>query len=69
MKIRNRLLTLALVLAVLGLAGYVTARVLLPRFLTTWVAGPQFERMLDDAVGHALKVDGEFGPLTLNSDL
>ena len=46
MKIRNRLLTLALVLAVLGLAGYVTARVLLPRFLTTWVAGPQFERML-----------------------
>lgn len=69
MKIRNRLLTLALVLAVLGLAGYVTARVLLPRFLTTWVAGPQFERMLADAVGHALKVDGEFGPLTLNSDL
>ena len=69
MKLRKRLLTLALVLAVLGLAGYAAARVLLPRVLTAWVAGPQFERVLAHAVDHALKVDGKFGPLTLNPDL
>ena len=58
MKLRKHLLTLALVLAVLSLAGYAAARVLLPRVLTAWVAGPQFERMLAHAVDHALKVDG-----------
>jgi len=69
MKIRNRLIALALVLAVLGLAGYAAARIILPQVLITWVAGPQFERMLANAVGHALKVDGKFGPLALNPDL
>jgi hypothetical protein len=69
MKLRNRLLTLALVLAVLGLAGYAAARIFLPQVLARWVAGPQFERMLANAVGHALKVEGKFGPLTLNPDL
>ena len=45
MKLRNRLLTLTLVLAVLGLAGYAAARILLPQVLTAWVAGSQFERV------------------------
>lgn len=69
MNLRHRLLTLALVLALLALAGFAMARLILPQVLVSWVAGPQFERLLANAVGHALKVEGQFGPLTLNPDL
>lgn len=68
-KIRRLLLTLAAVLAVLCAAGYVAARHYLPGLLATWVAGPEFNRVISSAVGRALKVDGQFGPLTLDADL
>lgn len=39
-----------------------------PAVLTSWVAGPDFNAMLSRAVSHALKVEGKFGPMALQSD-
>ncbi len=59
----------AAVLAIVLAGGYLAARQFLPGMLAGWVAGPEFNRMLSQAVGHALKVDGRFGPMTLQPDL
>lgn len=59
--------TAALVL--LGAGGYLAARHFLPGMLAGWVAGPQFNRLVSQAVGNALKVDGRFGTLSLQPDL
>ncbi len=59
----------AAVLAIVVAGGYLAARQFLPGMLAGWVAGPEFNRMLSQAVGHALKVDGQFGPMTLQPDL
>jgi len=45
------------------------ARHYLPGVLSAWVAGPDFNRMLSQAVSHALKVEGQFGPLKLQPDV
>ena len=50
-------------------AGALAARHFLPGLLSHWVAGPGFNRMLSQAVSHALKVDGQFGPLELQPDV
>jgi hypothetical protein len=67
---RKRILGAAFtVLAILAVGGYLAARHFLPPLLAAWVAGPDFNRLLSQAVGHALKVDGTFGTLTLGPDL
>lgn len=58
---------LAAVVVLLVLAG-AAAWLFLPRATSEWVAGPAFNRMLSRAVSHALKVDGTFGPMTLQPD-
>ena len=63
------LLILVATLAVLATAGYFAARHFLPPVLASWVAGPDFNRLLSQAVGHALKVDGKFGAVELKPDL
>ncbi|MBJ7326725.1 MAG: hypothetical protein JHC52_05190, partial [Chthoniobacterales bacterium] len=55
-----------LAIALLAMASY-TLRTP-PAALTTWVAEAAFNRMLSQSVSHALKVDGEFGPLRLQDD-
>jgi hypothetical protein len=37
--------------------------------LAEWVAGPSFNRLISQAVSHALKVDGKFGSMSLGPDL
>ena len=69
MKLRRLLLTVTLSIAVLGLAGYVAARHFLPPVLAAWVAGPDFQRLLAQAVSHALKVDGTFGAIELQPEM
>jgi hypothetical protein len=67
---RTRILAgTAAVLAIVLAGGYLAARHFLPGLLAGWVAGPEFNRMLSQAVGHALKVDGQFSPMTLQPDL
>lgn len=36
--------------------------------MAAWIAEPGFNRMLSQSVSHALKVDGEFGPMSMNPD-
>ncbi len=64
-KIRPIGICLALILG----AGALAARHYLPDILSRWVAGPGFNRMISQAVSHALKVDGQFGPLALQPGL
>lgn len=56
------------VLAVAAAACFVAARVFVPRALAAWVSGPEFNGLMSDAVSHALKVDGRFGPMSLGPD-
>ncbi|MBU3665782.1 MAG: hypothetical protein FGM15_07900 [Chthoniobacterales bacterium] len=58
-----------LVLVLLGIAGVFAARQFLPGFVSQWVAGPAFNRMVSKAVSHALKVEGQFGPMALEPGL
>ncbi len=53
--------------ALLALAGAVVW-LFLPRAASQWVAGAAFNRMLSQAVSHALKVDGKFGAISLQPD-
>ena len=55
--------------ALLAGAGVLAARHYLPGLLSAWVAGPDFNRMLSQAVSHALKVEGQFGPLQLQPEV
>ncbi len=50
-------------------AGFVASRHYLSPILAELVAGPAFNRMISQAVSHALKVDGTFGPMALGPDL
>jgi len=65
----RKLLILLFALVLLAGAGTLAARHYLPGLLTDWVAGPAFNRMLSQAVSHALKVEGQFGPLELQPDV
>lgn len=58
-----------MVAVILGATGYIAARHYFPPLLAEWVAGPAFNRMISQAVSHALKVDGKFGPMSLGPDL
>lgn len=51
-----------------AVACFLVARVFLPRSLAAWVSGPEFNGLMSDAVSHALKVDGHFGPMSLGPD-
>jgi hypothetical protein len=65
----RRILIALLALGLLvGTAGY-ALRHDISGLLSRWVAAPAFNRMLSQAVSHALKVDGQFGPLQLQPDL
>jgi hypothetical protein len=65
----RRILIALLALGLLvGTAGY-ALRHDITGLLSRWVAAPAFNRMLSQAVSHALKVDGQFGPLQLQPDL
>lgn len=64
---RRLLLAAAVTAIVLFAAGAFLLRTP-PASLASWVAGPAFNRMLSRSVSHALKVDGKFGPITLQSD-
>jgi hypothetical protein len=64
----KRLAAVILTLLVAAGAGWAAARHYLPHLLVQWVAGPSFNRMLSQAVSHALKVEGQFGPLQLGED-
>lgn len=65
----RKILFFLLALALLGSGGLLAARHYLPGMLSHWVAGPDFNRMISQAVSHALKVEGQFGPLELQPDL
>ena len=65
----RKLFILLFALVLLAGAGALAARHYLPGLLTDWVAGPAFNRMLSQAVSHALKVEGQFGPLELQPDV
>ena len=65
----RKLFILLFALVLLVGAGALAARHYLPGLLTDWVAGPAFNRMLSQAVSHALKVEGQFGPLELQPDV
>jgi len=58
-----------IVLVVIVAGGYLAAKIFLPPLLSAWVAGPAFHRMISQAVSHALKVDGNFGALSLGENL
>jgi hypothetical protein len=64
-KILPILLATVLVVAAATLA----ARHYLPGILSSWVAGPDFNRMISETVAQALKVEGQFGPMELQPDL
>ena len=65
---RNILAAAALVVAGAIVAAGVLAFRAPPAVLTSWVASPAFNAMLSRAVSHALKVEGRFGPMTLQPD-
>ena len=65
----RKILIIALAVALMACAMVFAARHYLPPMLAQWVAGPDFNRMMSQAVGHALKVDGKFGPMSLGPDL
>ncbi|MBJ7326063.1 MAG: hypothetical protein JHC52_01820 [Chthoniobacterales bacterium] len=65
---KQRLATAIFAVFLAAGAGWVAARQYLPPLLIQWVTGPSFNRMLSQAVSHALKVDGQFGPLQLGED-
>jgi len=50
-------------------AATLAARHYLPGILSSWVAGPDFNRMISRTVAQALKVEGQFGPMELQPDL
>lgn len=52
----------------LGIA-YWAARAYLPTVLAGWVESAEFNRMLSRTVSHALKVDGDFGPMKLGPEM
>ncbi len=65
-----RKILLILIAAVLLVAtATLAARHYLPGILSSWVAGPDFNRMLSQTVSRALKAQGQFGPLKLQPDL
>lgn len=59
---------IAAAVAIASVLGAVTALRHPPAALVTWVAGESFNRMLSQAVSGALKINGKFGPMTLQSD-
>ncbi len=65
----RKILIVLLALGLLAGAAGFALRHDITGFLSRWVAGPAFNRMLSQAVAHALKVDGQFGPLELQPDL
>jgi len=65
---RRRFLLLGLLLAA-ATGGYLGLRQLLPPRLEAWVASPGFNHLLSSAVSSALKVEGTFGPMTLEPQL
>ena len=69
MKFPRILTAVGILLVIAAAGGYFAARHFLPPILADWVAGPDFRRMLSQTVGHALKVDGQFGTLQLDPGL
>ena len=67
MKRRILPATALVVVGVIVVAGVFVLRSP-PSALTSWVAGPAFNAMLSRAVSHALKVEGKFGPMSLQPD-
>ncbi|MEY3481872.1 MAG: hypothetical protein RIQ71_2647, partial [Verrucomicrobiota bacterium] len=68
MKLR-RIVSAFVALLLLAAAATILGANYLTPLLGTWVAGPAFNRILSQAVSHALKVDGQFGPMALQPDL
>ena len=64
----KRLACSLLVVAVLAAAGGALLLRTPPDLLVQWVTGPDFDRLLSQSVSHALKVNGNFGPLRLQED-
>ena len=64
----KRLVWSVVAVAVLAAAGGVLLLRTPPDMLVQWVAGPDFDRLLSQSVSHALKVDGNFGPMRLQED-
>jgi hypothetical protein len=65
----HRIIAAFVALILLAAAGTILGANYLKPLLGTWVAGPAFNRILSQAVSHALKVDGQFGPMELQPDL
>ena len=61
------LIGLGVALAIMAVACIAALRTP-PEALVHWVAGEGFNKLLSQSVSHALKVDGNFGPLRLQPD-
>lgn len=66
---KRRLIITATLIVFASIAALTFALRRMPAALASWVAGPDFNRMLSQTVSHALKVNGRFGPMTLQPDL
>ena len=64
----KRVLLAAAVLTFVAIAAIAFALRTPPEALVKYAAGPDFNRMLSQSVSHALKVDGQFGPMSLQPD-
>ncbi|MFM8682518.1 MAG: hypothetical protein ACKOEG_01860, partial [Chthoniobacterales bacterium] len=64
----KRVLLAATALLVVAIAAIAFALRTPPEALVEYAAGPDFNRMLSQSVSHALKVDGQFGPMSLQTD-
>jgi hypothetical protein len=65
----RKTLPILLATVLLVAAATLAARHYLPGILSSWVAGPDFNRMISRTVAQALKVEGQFGPMELQPDL
>ena len=65
----RKIISSLVIAALLFATGILAARQFLPRMLSGWVGGADFNQMLSQAVSHALKVEGQFGPLELQPDV
>lgn len=65
---RRKVLLAAMTVILLAAAAAALALRKPPAALVDWVAGQAFNRLLSQAVSHALKVDGQFGALSLQGD-
>jgi hypothetical protein len=65
----RKILLILIAAVLLVAAATLAARHYLPGILSSWVAGPDFNRMLSQTVSRALKAQGQFGPLKLQPDL